>query len=191
MLIGWPTLVIGAWTPAALIWPGDGGLAAGGCGCAGVRPVVSAGRCGNRRLVGQRARNAACADGVALAVSLVLLAADADFRRRGVRAVGFGRLLGLREIDIGGDLDLGVARSDDRRQDVFDALDDAFSISCTYLICVGSRPASISLLFSCESMAPLWSMVTLETGRLRHAGGDQVLDAGDLRRFQRRARGTG
>jgi hypothetical protein len=34
-------------------------------------------------------------------------------------------LLGLRKIDVCGDLDTGIARADDRLQNVFHALDDA------------------------------------------------------------------
>jgi hypothetical protein len=108
VLIGCPTLAIGACTPAALICPGT---EAGPAGWGRLLPGRLGQRCGRgyRRLVGQGARNALAALGWCWRFHC-LLAADADaFRRGGVGPMRFGCLLGLREIDVGSNLDLELS----------------------------------------------------------------------------------
>jgi hypothetical protein len=101
----------------------------------------------------------------------------------------FGSLLALREVDVGGDLDAGIAGADDRRQDVFDALDDArldfLDVLDLRRVEAGFQQLAFHLR---QQRAALVEQGDAGGGQLRHAGGNEILDAGDLGRVERASR---
>ena len=97
----------------------------------------------------------------------------------------FRGLLVLREIDVGGDLDANVVLADDRLQDVGDPLDDArfnfLNVLDLRWIEAGFHQLALELG---KHGAALVNQRDAGDGQIRHAGSDQVLDAGDLRRIE-------
>ncbi len=101
----------------------------------------------------------------------------------------FGSLLALREVDVGSDLDAGIARADDRREDVFNALDDA-RLDFLDVFDLGRIEAGFQeLAFHLrQQRAVLIEQSDAGCSQLRHTGGNEILDAGDLGRVQRASR---
>ena len=135
---------------------------------------------GNRWLVGQCPRHAARRL-VDAGRFVVLLAADAGAFRHVVRTIGLGRLLGLREIDIGRHLHLEVVLAEQRAEDFVYALDDAVFHLAHILDLRRVEPGFGQLAFQLrEQGTALVDDGDVGGRQLRHARRNQVRDAGDL-----------
>ncbi|KFB70944.1 MAG: hypothetical protein AW09_003943 [Candidatus Accumulibacter phosphatis] len=100
-----------------------------------------------------------------------------------------GSLFRLREVDVGGNLDTGVAGADDWCQDVFDALDDARLDFLDVLdLCRVQAGLEQLALHLRQQRAALVEQGDAGGCQLRNAGRDKILDAGDLARIERTPR---